>query len=221
MLLLLDKPQGYTSFDIVRKLQKLYPKEPIWHAGTLDPMATWLLIVAIGKDTKTLGGFLEQDKTYITTIDVSQMSDTWDLEYWKEYEQLEYTKEGLWKEQERRTAPTQEQIQQALQSIVGTHPIPLTPFSAKKVWGKKLYEYAREWNPIFIDIPMTVHSFEIVSYEFPLVKLKIDVGSGTYIRSIGYWLGKQFGLWGLLTELRRTRIWKYNVPEKLSSGISE
>ncbi len=212
MLLFVDKPQGYTSFDIIRKLQKLYPKESIGHAGTLDPMATWLLIVAIGKDTKKLTELVWMDKTYVTTIDFSQDSDTWDLEYWKTYTQFEYTREGLSVDGKLRSAPTYEQLQDKLTCILGTHPIPLTPFSAKKVEWKKLYEYAREGNPIFMDVPMTLHAFEIISYEFPLVHLRLDVGSGTYIRSIWHRLWAEFGLWGILTQLRRTRVWTYMVP---------
>ena len=73
------------------------------------------------------------DKTYVTTIDFSQDSDTWDLEYWKTYTQFEYTNEGLFVEGERRPAPTYEQLQDKLTCIFGTHPIPLTPFSAKKI----------------------------------------------------------------------------------------
>lgn len=214
MILLIDKPKWYTSFDIIRKLQKLYPKESIGHAGTLDPMATGLLIVAIGKDTKKLWTFLEEDKSYIATIDFAQMSDTWDMEFRKEHTVLKHSLpgeevQGLYNSTwERVSAPLLEDIQKHMDSIIGTHMLPLTPFSAKKIWGKKLYEYAREWNPIFIDTPMTILSYEVLSYTFPLLTLRLDVGSGTYIRSIAHRLWSQMWCWGILTQLRRTRIWK-------------
>lgn len=88
MFLLVGKPKGFTSFDVIRKIKRIYPGEKIGHAGTLDPMATGLLIVAIGKDTKKLKEFVGLDKTYLAMIDFSKKSDTWDLEYWKYYEEL-------------------------------------------------------------------------------------------------------------------------------------
>ena len=123
------------------------------------------------------------DKTYIATIDFSQKSDTWDTQYREYHEQLD---------PETLQAPSLEAINELLQNKLGTTPFPLTPFSAKKVDGKKLYEYAREGNPIFMDVDMTVHSFKIVSYSFPQLELEISVGSGTYIRSIAHRIGEQF-----------------------------
>ena len=131
MLLLIEKPSGYTSFDLIRKLKRLYQGEKIGHAGTLDPLATGLMIVAIGKDTKRLKEFVWLDKTYIATIDFSQTSDTRDTDYRREHEQLDIST---------LTAPSQEEIESTFESILGTHALPLTPFSAKKRKGKKLYD---------------------------------------------------------------------------------
>ena len=209
MFLLIDKPTWFTSFDLIRKIKKLCPrKTKIGHAGTLDPLATWLMIIAIGKDTKRLKEFVWLDKEYIATIDFSQKSDTWDTDYWKYIEQLDLT----WKiESGELQIPSRGDIEKKLLNKLWVSQRPLTPFSAKKIKGKKLYEYAREWNPIFIDSDMELIDFEIVEYEFPVCKIRLHVWSGTYIRSIAHWIGEQFGVWWILTGLRRTKVGKWKL----------
>lgn len=215
MFLLIDKPQWKTSHDIVEKVRRIYGDEKVGHGWTLDPMATWLLIIAVGKDTKKLDTFLWAKKTYETTINFAIHSDTWDLDYWKEISYLPINDketmicvDWLWL-----PFPSLAQIENQLTSLLWTHPIPLTPFSAKKIQGKKLYEYARAWTPIFIDIPMTVYHYEVVDMTFPSITVRFTVWSWTYIRSLGYWLWKQFGLWGTLTMLRRTWIDRFSVSK--------
>jgi tRNA pseudouridine55 synthase len=214
MFILVDKPQWCTSHDIVDKIRRLYREEKVGHGGTLDPAATWLLVVAVGKDTKKLDMLLWAPKTYITTVDFSVSTDTWDLEYWKEYTQwpVYHNPDAIEVSWNKIIFPSIKQFHHQLTSLLGTHDIPLTPFSAKKIDGKKLYTYAREGNPIFMDVPMTVHAFHILDYTFPQLTIEIEVWSGTYIRSIGYRLGKQFGLWGTLSMLRRTKVGALSVP---------
>lgn len=225
MLLLINKPSGITSHDAISAVKKhLYAISPltreiegdqltepwkrkkikIWHAGTLDPMASGLLIAATDKDTKLLHSLTGSDKTYETTIDFSRRSDTRDLDYRKEYAIL-----PLRKGDEGGSIPTQDTIASHLDSIIGTHDLPLTPFSAKKVDGKKLYEYAREWKPIFLTVPMTIYGYKILDYDFPLLKVQLHVGSGTYIRSIGHRLGTQIGGDAILISLKRISIGDY------------
>lgn len=154
MLLLINKALGITSHDAISAVKK-HLRSPLWdaltpedrdagikppkikigHAGTLDPMASGLLIAATDKDTKLLHSLTGSDKTYETTIDFSQSSDTRDMDYRKELSPVDGAVYG---------DLTVEKITTLLDSIVGTHDLPLTPFSAKKVNGKKLYEYARE-----------------------------------------------------------------------------
>lgn len=203
----------------------MYRGEKVGHAGTLDPMATGLLIVAIGKDTKRLREFVGLDKTYLATIDFSKKSDTRDMDFWKEFEELPHCKDGLLThplEGEEKnictSAPSKQQIQEKFESILGYHPIPLTPFSAKKWKGKKLYEYAREGNPLFINIDMQLIDFEILDYSFPELKIKFHVGSGAYIRSYAHWIGEQFWLWWILTSLERVSIWPYNSTSQTISS---
>ena len=271
MFLLVHKPKWYTSFDIVDKIKKIYHGEKVGHAGTLDPMATGLLIIAIGKDTKRLKEFVGLDKTYLATIDFSKKSDTRDMDFWEEYREMKsdekrwnlmkkdeiwwkkwpsqfcevQSDEGGWslmksgtftsrwviRKKNRETGiseiigektwtfhiPTQQEIQEKFESILWYHPMPLTPFSAKKWKGKKLYEYAREGNPIYVDVDMQLIDFEILHYDFPELKIKFHVGSGAYIRSYAHWIGEQFWLWWILTSLERVKVGEIMLIKNLDS----
>ena len=212
MILLIDKPTGISSMDIIRILRKQWYPRKMWHAGTLDPLATGLMIICTEKDTKQINNFVWLDKTYLATIDFSQKSDTWDTEYRKEHEQLDVAN---------LTAIPQEEIESTLDTIIGTHDLPLTPFSAKKVDGKKLYEYARAGDPIFMDVPMTLVSYNVISYNFPVLEIELRVWSGTYIRSIAHRLGKQHGLGGILTWLRRTSVGEFDVNDAKPLDVSD
>lgn len=138
------------------------------------------------------------DKSYRATIDFSQASDTRDLQYRKKHIHYPVTEQqgktgiiihDLW-----HPAPSQHMLATTLQRLIPQAELPLTPFSAKKHQGKKLYEYAREGNPVFLHSTMATHSFQIHDYSFPHLEISITVGSGTYIRSIAHRLGKQHGL---------------------------
>jgi tRNA pseudouridine55 synthase len=211
MFLAVDKPKWITSFDVIRRLKRQFPKKTkIGHSGTLDPMATGLLIIAVDKDTKRLQEFLGADKSYETTIDFSKMSDTWDMDYWELYEEYAISEQwqSIWitKNNIFIPAPSIEQIQEKINTLIPSAILPLTPFSAKKKDGKKLYELARAGVEVNESREMRVNNYEIVDYSFPTLTLKIDVWSGTYIRSIGYRLGQEFALGGILTSLRRTKV---------------
>ena len=203
MLIIADKPKWISSFDVIRALKIQLQEKKIWHSGTLDPMATGLLLIWTGKDTKKLWNLIWQDKTYETTIDFSKKSDTRDMSFREYFEGIDTE----WKE-----IPI-EQIKEKLDSIIPEHELPLTPFSAKKKDWKKLYELARNWNQIIESRIMKTYWYEILEYNFPILRLRLDVGSWTYIRSIWHWLWEQFWLGGILTELRRLRIWEYNLDE--------
>jgi len=183
----------------------------MWHSGTLDPMATGLMILALDKDTKKLTELIWLDKSYIATIDFSKLTDTRDMEYRNSITnyQLRITNwKVTWVEMENGTveAPTLAEITKKLDKLIPEYELPLPAFSAKKIAGKKSYDDAREGNIREENKVMKVLKYEILMYEFPLLQIKIDVGSGTYIRSIAYRLGKQLGMWGTLIQLRRTRI---------------
>ena len=201
MLLIVDKPKWISSFDAIRALKRELKEKKIWHSGTLDPMATGLLLIWTWSDTKQLNSLIWLDKSYETTIDFSKKSDTRDMEYREYFEEIDVK----WKD-----IPIG-QIKEKLDSIIPEWELPLTPFSAKKKDGKKLYELARKWNQIIENKIMKIYWYEILEYSFPILKLKLNVWSGTYIRSIGHRLGEQFWLGGILTELRRIRVWEYDL----------
>jgi tRNA U55 pseudouridine synthase TruB len=180
---------------------------------------------------------------YETVIDFSKMSDTWDLGYRENYEEyplslpsfglspckgdpavlrgrvkggrgdFEQVK-GIIVNHTEIPAPTREAIEAKFKSLLPSHELPLPAFSAKKKDGKRLYQLARSGKEISESRVMKVHSFEILEYAFPRLRVRLAVGSGTYIRSIGYWLGQEFGLGGILTELRRISLGEWSL-EKL------
>jgi tRNA pseudouridine55 synthase len=203
MLIIVDKPKWISSFDVIRALKRELKEKKIWHSGTLDPMATGLLLIWTWNDTKQLNSLIWLDKSYETTIDFSKKSDTRDMDYREYFEDIDIK----WKD-----VPI-EQIKEKLDSIIPEWELPLTPFSAKKKDWKKLYKLARNWNQIIENNIMKTYWYEILEYNFPTLKLKLDVWSWTYIRSIGHRLGEQLWLGGILTELRRTRVWEYELSK--------
>ncbi len=219
MLLAVDKEKWITSFDIIRKLKPHFPrKTKIWHSGTLDPMATWLMLIWIYKEwTKMLHDLQWLSKTYETTIDFSKMSDTRDMDYRDFYEEYEVstknTKKSLFIKDKYIEEPNIEEIKKHLDKLIPEYEIPLTPFSAKKINWQKMYDLARKWEAIIRNKIMTVHGYEIISYNFPELKIKFDVWSGTYIRSLWYRLWQQLWLGWILTTLRRLTIWEYDLKE--------
>ncbi|MEI6425735.1 MAG: hypothetical protein WCO66_00100 [Candidatus Absconditabacteria bacterium] len=211
MILAVDKPTGMTSYDVIRKLKHLYPKQKIGHSGTLDPLATGLLLIGIDKGTKELFRLQGLDKSYEATIDFSQTSDTWDVDFWEIHGQysVETNTEGIIgivKDDQFIPAPEQLFLEKNIESIIPEANLPLTPFSAKKKDGKKLYELARAGEIVDEYRIMKINGYHINEYNFPVMKIRLDVGSGTYIRSIAHRLGKQAHMGGILTQLRRTCI---------------
>ena len=209
---LVNKPSWYTSHDIVDKFKFFYYWEKVGHSGTLDPMATGLLIIAVGRDsTKHLWKLLGMDKTYITEIDFSILTDTWDMDFYDT--KLEYKLVDWWIEKEWKfiKSPSLEEIKQKLDTLIPEVELPLTMFSAKKVNWKKLYDLARQWIDLKLAQKMKINSYKILDYKFPKLKLRLNVWSGTYIRSIWYWLGQQFWLGWTLTLLHRESIWPFRL----------
>ena len=209
---LVNKPKWYTSHDIVDKFKFFYYWEKVGHSGTLDPMATWLLIIAVWRDsTKYLWKLLWMDKTYITEIDFSIFTDTWDMDFFDTKIEYKVVENWIIKDGKSVKAPSLGEIKQKLDSLIPEAELPLTMFSAKKKDGKKLYELARQGIDLKLTQKMKVNSYEILDYNFPKLKLKLNVGSGTYIRSIWYWLGQQLWLWWTLTMLHRESIGPFKM----------
>ncbi|MCF7834940.1 hypothetical protein K9M48_02695 [Candidatus Gracilibacteria bacterium] len=224
MFLAVDKPTGISSFGVIKVLKKFYIGQKIGHSGTLDPMATGLMILAIGKDTKNLTQLIGLDKSYIATIDFSKMSDTWDMEYREKminYKcEIMNGKNGLLIDEKFYEAPNLDQIKEKLQSLIPQFNLPIPAFSAKKKEGKRSYDLARKGKKQELDYKiMKIYGFDVLEYKFPILKVSLDVGSGTYIRSIAYRLGQEFKTGGILTDLRRISIGEWKINDMKMQGV--
>lgn len=193
-LILIDKPFEWTSFDVVRKIRYLTRTKKVGHAGTLDPLATGLLIVCTGKFTKKINEYMAQEKEYTGSITLGASTPTYDLESeprnFKPYDAI-----------------TPDQLNEATKPFTGN--ILQTPpiHSAIKKDGKRVYELARRGEDVKLDPrPVTISSFEITKIEMPIVHFKVVCSTGTYIRSLANDFGEQLGCGGYLSSLCRTRI---------------
>lgn len=213
----IDKPKGISSFKALWDIKKAHPWEKVGHAGTLDPMATGLMIVAVGRQyTKHISHFVGMDKRYETTLDFSLYTDTWDDEHRQERVILDYDDHQIQTLEHPEMFvkyPDRDDLARFVWGLEGSHVFPLPDFSAKKVWGKKLYDLARKGITSDRSKEMTIYHIEVLEYSFPLVSLRMHVSSGTYIRSMGRVIGQQFGLGWALIALRRTQIWPYQVGQ--------
>ena len=215
MILLANKAQWRTSNDVVQYLKFFTKSKKCGHAGTLDPMATGLMILATDDDTKKLQDLTGKDKSYLATIDLSAMSDTRDKDYRESFTQFEFNSEWLNINWEHKPRPSLESIKEKLLSLISNLlPIlPIPPFSAKKVWGKKRYDMARSGNQEIVMQEMKIVDIQIISYTAPELKISCHVWSGTYIRSIAYWLWQQLWTGWILTSLERTSIGDFSLEE--------
>jgi tRNA pseudouridine55 synthase len=198
--LLIDKPAGITSHDVVDRVRRATGERRVGHAGTLDPFATGLLIVGVGRDaTKRLDEFLGQDKEYVAEATLGATSDTDDCD-------------GTITELSTTHTPSTEEVRDVLATFFGTHEQVVPSYAAKKVSGKKLYEYARAGLPVpHVTSSVTIHDIELLSYEWPRITFRVRASSGTYVRAIARDLGAQLGTGAYLTSLRRTAIGNQSV----------
>jgi tRNA pseudouridine55 synthase len=209
-VLLIDKPLEWSSFQVVNKLRWLIRKEykikkiKVGHAGTLDPLASGLLIICTGKETKNISTYQAQEKEYTGTITLGGTTPSYDLE--TEIDQTFALDQLTEKSIKETTAQFTGEIQQK-------PPI----FSAIKKDGKRLYELARAGETTEIEArTVTVNEFEITRIELPEVDFKISCSKGTYIRSIAHDFGAALNNGGHLSSLRRTAIGNYRVENAMS-----
>jgi tRNA pseudouridine55 synthase len=209
-MLLIDKPLNWTSFDVVRKLRRLVKTKKVGHAGTLDPLATGLLILCTGKYTKKINEYMAQEKEYTGTLTLGAVTPTYDLE--SEPEQL---KEYAFVGPEMVSALIAEQF---TGEIWQTPPI----HSAIKKDGKRVYELARQGKEVKLDPRrITIKEFEITDFRLPVLSFRVVCTTGTYIRSLANDLGAALGCGGHLSSLRRTRIGEYRVDQAMSIDAAE
>lgn len=198
MLLLINKPTGITSHDVVNRVRRITRERRVGHAGTLDPFASGLLIIAVGRETtKTLGQFLKLDKQYEATARLGFSSTTGDCDG----EITEFSDDPH---------PTLAEIEAVLPSFIGIQLQTPPMFSAKKVGGKKLYELARKG--ITIDRKpneIEIFSLTILNYTYPHLSLAIHCSSGTYIRTLVEDIAHKLGIHAYTEALKRTAIADY------------
>jgi tRNA pseudouridine55 synthase len=202
-ILLIDKPKDRTSFSLIPFLRKISGLQKIGHAGTLDPFATGVMVMLLGKNfTKLSDQFLANDKEYLAQVRLGIATDTFDCDGNETASSVRI--------------PSREEIEICLKKFQGT--IWQTPpmFSAKKVKGKKLYELARkglsvEREPVQVTLTTTLRD-----YHYPYLDLSIACSKGTYIRSIADDLGRELGCFGHLSSLIRTRSGSFHLRDCLS-----
>lgn len=208
-LLLIDKPKTWTSFDVVNYVRKMVAavegKKPknckVGHTGTLDPLATGLLVLLIGKEyTKMAGELSKQDKTYEVTMKLGEASTTLD----DEGEKTAVSD----------TVPTEKAVLGALERLQG-HIMQVPPqFSAMKVGGQRAYKLARKGEKVELEArPVTIHSNELTEYAYPYVRFTSRVSSGTYIRSLVEALGDILKTGAYMSDLRRTEIGDFSLRD--------
>ncbi len=208
-LLLVDKPAGWTSFDVVAKvrgklkaqssqLQAPSTKPKVGHTGTLDPLATGLLVLTLGSYCKRAGEFSKLDKTYEVTMKLGQTSTTGD-------------EEGD-KSTVNSRQPTVAEIEAAIKQFTGEIEQVPPAYSAIKVNGQRAYKLAREGKEVKLEPrKVTVYGIRLTVYGYPEVKFTADVSSGTYIRSLVEDIGKALGTGAYMSDLRRTKVGKFSI----------
>lgn len=203
--LLVDKPAGWTSHDVVAKVRNTLKKETgqkvkVGHTGTLDPFATGLLILMVGNYTKCAAEFSKLDKTYEAELGLGSISTTGDPEG------------EIIKKSDKN--PSKEEVEEILNSFIGE--IEQTPhkFSAIKIGGQRAYKLARAGKDVVLEPRnVTIYSIENVEYEYPKLKFTAKVSSGTYIRSLAEDIGEKLGTGAYLSSLRRIKVGNSNVED--------
>ncbi|MCK9368363.1 tRNA pseudouridine(55) synthase TruB [Candidatus Dojkabacteria bacterium] len=205
-ILLVDKPEGMTSYDVIRKIKSRYPKKTkIGHCGTLDSFATGLLILLIGKATKRQDEFHKLNKVYQTTAVFGFETDTQDI-----------TGKEINRDGDLRSISKEEIEKKINEKFIGKiFQIPPS-YSAKKIDGVRAYKLAREGKEVELNPnSIEIFSFKILSYNFPEVTFEVECAGGTYIRSLINDLGKGLGTFATCKTLRRISIGEYNVKDAI------
>jgi len=200
-VILVDKPRGWTSFDAVRTVRRMFNLDKVGHAGTLDPQATGLLIVCTGRRTREADTFAGLEKEYVGTLELGVETPSFDSE-------TDVT------EQKAFSHVSRADIERVAAAMQGTQEQEPPMYSAVKYGGKPLYKYARKGRTVVRQArTIEVKRFEIVSAELPMVEFRVVCSKGTYIRSLAHDLGQKLGCGATLRSLRRTRIGSLTVDQ--------
>lgn len=203
-VLLINKPLEWTSFDVVRKIRNTCRTKKVGHAGTLDPLATGLLILCTGKFTKRINEYMAQEKEYTGSFTIGATTPTYDLESEPE-NFIDYS------------AITIEEIYSAANKFKGEI-LQVPPMhSAIKKDGKRVYELARKGLTVELEPrKLTISEFEITSINLPIISFRVVCSTGTYIRSLANDYGQELGCGAYLSSLCRTRIGEFNLKDSLT-----
>ena len=197
--LLVDKKLDWTSFDVVKKIRNMTGSKKVGHAGTLDPLASGLLIICTGKHTKKINDFQSLDKVYTGKFVIGATTPSHDLET-----EIENSKSII--------GINENEVNQVISSFIGSQLQRPPKYSAVKVDGKRAYELARkEKNVLIREKEITINEFKILNFSSPVIEFYISCSKGTYIRSIARDLGEKLGCGAYLSELRRTKIGSFCV----------
>jgi len=212
-ILLIDKPAGMTSFGVVARVRRVLSQQTgkkvkVGHTGTLDPFATGLMIIVVGKECKNASTYSKLDKVYEATIRLGQTSTTGDTEG-----EITNISDLI---------PTENEIKDVLEKFTGeiTQQPPI--YSAIKINGQRAYKLARKGEEIEMPIrQVTIHALDLINYTYPEIKIRAHVSSGTYIRSLAGDIGNTLKVGAYCSQLRRTQINKWHIDQaKLLIDIS-
>jgi tRNA pseudouridine55 synthase len=204
-ILLVDKPAGWSSFDVVAKIRGVLKhqtgkKIKVGHTGTLDPLATGLMIVVVGSYCKRASEFSKLDKTYEVTAKLGQTSLTGD----EEGEKVQISDKQ----------PSAEDLENVLHSFIGESMQVPPAYSAIKIGGQRAYKLARKGQEVKIEArKININSAKIINYEYPNVEFVADVSSGTYIRSLVEDIGKKLETGAYMSGLRRTKVGHFKIDD--------
>ena len=202
-IIVVNKPKGITSFDVIRKLKKILKTKKIGHTGTLDPLATGVMLVCVGKATKLASDLEAKDKVYIADFDIGYATDTYDIEGKKIAENIiEVSKENL---------------KQSIKKFIGNIKQIPPMYSAIKIDGNKLYHLARKG--IEVERPkrdVTIEYINLLDFKDNKVKIETKVSKGCYIRSLIYDIGQDLGTYATMTALQRKQVGDYSLENSYS-----
>ena len=202
-IIVVNKPKGITSFDVIRKLKKILKTKKIGHTGTLDPLATGVMLMCVGKATKLASDLEAKDKVYIADFDIGYATDTYDIEGKKIAENIiEVSKENL---------------EQSIKKFIGNIKQVPPMYSAIKIDGNKLYHLARKG--IEVERPerdVTIEYINLLNFKDNKAKIETKVSKGCYIRSLIYDIGQDLGTYATMTALQRKQVGDYSLENSYS-----
>ena len=200
----LNKPIGWTSFDVCKKIKNITKEKKVGHGGTLDPFASGVLIVGTGKDTKKLKYISDEKKSYDASLFLGEITDTLDVE-------------GKVIQKKKVPSLSERNIKKVLESFIGNYSQTPPMFSAKKVAGKKLYEYARKNIMVKRDaVMLKIFSISLNFFDTNIISFSVECSKGTYVRVLGKDIAEKLGTVGYLNSLTRTNVGDYTLKQSQS-----